>query len=356
MNVIEFEEYIWTERMERYRFRTVDIINEGFRPLGGMVGDFCTIEHDGRYHFFYTERHLTTEGLPGYPGNECYIGHASTANFFEWEVHYPILWVQPGTWEHLVTGAPNIVYYKGRFVMAYFGVNEYLVQDMGFAFSDDLFAWERWEKNPLSPCKGTSWAFWRDDGPTSCRDAHLFVHDGRLWMTYTANTKEGASCIALISTDDFVHWEDHGPILSGPAEGFQYKSEGQRPQGHLESSNLIQKGDKWFLLVQETHLNTDVRNWIYESDCMNQFSYASGRKFWQGALTTEVVKEKDQLSLLACMGVMQSHYMPNSCQRDQHSLLASMGSIKFGLVDWSVEKPAARFITSKKGLLKWSCG
>ena len=271
MNVIEFEEYIWTERMERYRFRTVDIINEGFRPLGGRVGDFCTIEHEGQYHFFYTECTLT-EGFPGYPGHECYIGHASTANFFEWEVHYPILWVQPGTWEHLIVGAPNIIYYKGRFVMAYFGVNEYSTQYMGFAFSDDLFIWERWEKNPLSPCKDTAWAFWRDDGPTSCRDAHLLIHDERLWMAYTADTKEGASCIALISTDDFVHWEDHGPILSGPTEGFQYQPEGCRPQGHLESSNLIQKGDKWFLLVQETRLNTDVRNWIYESDCMNQFS------------------------------------------------------------------------------------
>ena len=330
MNSIEFEESIWTTRMRDYRFPEVDIINEGFRPKSGRVADFCSVQHDGRHHFFYIERRLT-EGLPGYPGNECYIGHASTANFFDWEVHYPEIWVQPNTWEHLIVAAPNIIYYRDRFVMAYLGINQYGTQNLGIAFSDDLFHWERWEGNPLSPCKEKPWAFWREDGPTSCRDAHLFVCEGQLCMAYTANTRDGASCIALTTTQDLEHWQDCGPIFTGPTDGYEHRPDGSQPQGQLESSNLIRKGDRWFLLAMFDTTKAKIQNWIFESDRMDHFEFSTGREFWHGAYTTEVVKEKGQRSLLACAD-----------------------SIKFGVVDWAASRPTARYITSREELLEWS--
>jgi hypothetical protein len=189
MTAIEFEEALAAMRREHYRHPKVDIIKEGFRPVGGKVADFAVAERAGRYHFFYIERRLV-EGTPFYPGHETYFGHASTANFVDWEVHEPVLMVRPGTWEGAHVWAPCIVRRGDEYVMAYTGVNKVISQDIGIASSLDLFEWKRWASNPVSPCKGAGWAYWRTDGIASCRDPSLCAWDGRYWMIYTANTKE----------------------------------------------------------------------------------------------------------------------------------------------------------------------
>lgn len=331
MNIIEFEETLVKMRMERYRHPKLDMIGEGFRPVSGKVADFGVIEHKGRYHFFYIERRLV-EGTPFYPGNEIYFGHASTANFLEWEVHDPVMLIRPGTWEGAHVWAPFILRYEGRFVMAYTGINDHISQNIGLAFSDDLFHWERWEGNPISPCKGKPWAFWREDGIASCRDPHLLVHDGRIWMAYTANTREGATCIALTSTADLVTWEDHGPILVGPASGYEPRLEGGHPQGSLESSNLLLRNGRWHLLSNASVRGWGPRSWIFESDRMDSFDFERRRVFWSDGGGTEIVKEKGSRSLVACF-----------CG----------GYIRFGEVDWSAEQPTAEFVSSEAQLTSW---
>lgn len=332
MNSIEFETALFAMRDRYYRYRQVKDLSEGFRPVGGKLGDFCVVEHRDRYHFFAIERRLQ-EGTPFYPGHEAYFCHASTADLVHWEVHDPVLWVRPGTWEGAHVWAPFILPWQGRYVMAYTGVNRYGSQNIGLAFSEDLFQWERWAGNPLSPAKERSWAFWRDDGIASCRDPHLLWHNGRVYMTYTADTREGASCIALTSTTDWETWGDQGPILVGPTSGYEPRLEGGHPQGQLESSNLIRKGDRWFLLVQESRRGTSIKNWIYTSDRLDRFEYAKGREFWPGAYTVEVVKERGDMALLACTG-----------------------TIRFGVVDWSEKEPVARFVTDFKELATWRLG
>jgi hypothetical protein len=331
MNVIQFEEELARMRLSLYRHPKVDIVGEGFRPVSGKVADFSVVQHEGRYHFFYIERRIV-EGTPFYPGNEVYFGHASTRNFLDWEVHDPVMFVRPGTWEGAHVWAPFVLPYRGRFVMAYTGVNRHISQDIGLAFSDDLFEWERWERNPISPCKGRPWSFWRDDGICSCRDPHLLIHDGRVWMAYTANTKDGASCIALASTADLEHWEDHGPILVGPAEGYEPRLEGGHPQGSLESCNLLRKREHWLLLVKAKVRATPVINWVFESDRIDEFDFSSGGEFWPGALGVEVVKERGSRSLLACF---------------------TGGTIRFGEAEWSGDKPTADFVRSADRLATW---
>jgi hypothetical protein len=97
-NNIEFEKTLKRMRFDYYRHPPIDILKTGFRPVGGGVADFCTARHAGRDHFFYIERRLQ-EGTPFFPGHEIYFGHTSTADFFDWEVHDPVLLVRPGTWE-----------------------------------------------------------------------------------------------------------------------------------------------------------------------------------------------------------------------------------------------------------------
>jgi hypothetical protein len=337
MNSIEFETQLAALRLELYRHPQVDIINEGFRPISGQVADFTVVQQGERCHFFYIERRLA-EATPFFPGNEIYFGHASTANLFDWEVLDPVMLIRPGTWEGAHVWAPFVLPYQGRFLMAYTGVNAQLSQDIGLAESDDLFTWRRFESNPISPARARPWSFWHTDGVASCRDPHLLEHDGHLWMTYTANTRAGASCVTLASTTDLKTWEDHGPILTGPASGYEVE-EGisraslfgkGRPQGQLESANLLCRGGRWYLLVQAQLRGNPIRNWIFESDRMDAFDLAQGREFWPGAYTVEIVRDRGSQSLVACTG-----------------------PVRFGVVDWAEKNPTASFITSSDELHAW---
>ena len=332
LNIIEFEETLWSWRRERYRHPPVDVVNTGFRPVSGQVADFGVAERDGRWHFFYIERRLQ-EGTPFYPGNEIYFGHASTANFLGWEVHDPVMLIRPGTWEGAHVWAPVLMPWEDGWVMAYTGVNREISQDIGLAFSEDLFEWRRWERNPISPCRGREWADWREDRISSCRDPHLFQSEGRVWMTYTANTRRGASCVALASSADLEEWEDHGPILEGPAEGYEPRLEGGHPQGSLESSHLIHRAGRWLLFVNASIRGFGPRCWVFESEDMFRFVFERRREFWPGGGGVELIRERGSRALLACF---------------------SGGHIRFGVADWSEPEPAARFVQSAEELSSWA--
>lgn len=344
MNSIEFETALFAARSRFYRHRLCDP-RHGFRPVGGSVSDFCTIAHQGVQHFFGIERRLQ-EATPFYPGHEIYFFHASTVDFITWQVHDPALLIRPGTWEGGHLWAPAVIRWKDGFVMAYTGVNAVGSQDIGLAFSTDLVHWERSPHNPISPVKGRDWGYWREDAIASCRDPHLFMVGDRLHMTYTANTRLGASCVALASSTDLRQWQCHGPILTGPTDGYALALQpgqaahdsydwssielGSRPQGQLESSNLFRRNDRWYLLVQEKRPGTTVTNWIYESSRMDRFDYQSARDFWPDAYTVEFVAE-----------------------RGSRSLLATAGAIRLGVVDWAAPSPVARFISEPEQLREW---
>jgi len=240
--------------------------------------------------------------------------------------------VRPGTWEEAHVWAPCILRRGDEFIMAYTGLNRYLSQDIGLASSRDLFDWHRWESNPISPCRDKPWAFWHVDRISSCRDPNLVERDGRIWMNYTANTKEGASCIALASTTDLKTWQDHGPILVGPSTGYMPRLEGGHGQGSLESSNLLWRRGRWCLLVKATIRNNPIHNWIFTGDRPDSFDFSKGREFWRGALGIEVVKDRGDRSLLATF---------------------AGGYIRFGEVDWAQPEPTAQFITRKEELTAW---
>jgi len=304
---------------------------EDERPLSGSVADFTAVNKAGRFHFFYIERRLT-EATPFYPGNEIYFGHASSADFAAWEVHDPVLLVRPGSWEGAHVWAPFGIPWKGRYLMAYTGLNDQLSQDIGIAFSDDLFRWERWEGNPVSPCRDRSWSFWRADGIASCRDPPLAAHDGKLLMTYTATTRDGRSCIALAESLDGLRWDDRGPILLGPQDGYEPRLEGNHPQGSLESSNLFHRAGSWRLFFNAAVRDCTARHWIVEAPSLDRFDFAARREFWADVGCIERLASRGSLDLLA--GV-------------------SFGVVRIGTVDWSREPARAATIGSVGELAPW---
>jgi beta-fructofuranosidase len=329
---IYFEKKLKAMRLGLYRHPPVDILKDGFRPVGSRVADFAVIHHAGREHFFYIDRRIQ-EGTPFFPGHEIFFGHASTADFFDWLVHDPVMLIRPGTWEGAHVWAPFVLRDGNRFVMAYTGLNDALSQDIGLAFSTDLFDWTRWEHNPISPCRNASWAAWWPDEICSCRDPYLLRHEGRIYMTYTANTRAGASCVALSSSTDFVHWQDHGPILVGPASGYEPSMWGGHSQGSCESTVLVRRAGRWFLIVGVKIRDKGAGAWVFTSDRMDRFDFSRPRHFWHGGIV-EVVRDDGNRSLVAG-GVG--------------------GGIKFGEVDWSRPEPAVQDV-SREQLIRWqSC-
>jgi hypothetical protein len=330
--IIDFERNLKQTRSAFYGHPKVDILKEGFRPVGGKLGDFATARHNGRDHFFYIERRLQ-EGTPFYPGHENFFGHASTADFFNWQVHDPVLIVQENSWEEAHVWAPAIIREKDEFIMAYTGLNRHLCQNIGLASSKDLFGWKRWRSNPISPCKGTKWAYWREDDICSCRDPDLYRHEGRVYMPYTGNTKEGATCIAMSSTTDFKKWKDHGPILMGPASGYEPKLAGGHVQGSFESCNLSFRNGRWILIFHAAIRDVGRGTWAVASDRVDSFNAKNIWKFWVDGACTEVVREQGSKTLLAGL---------------------AGGCIKFGEVDWSAEQPMAKTVTDRETLERWN--
>jgi hypothetical protein len=151
-------------------------------------------------------------------------------------------------------------------------------------------------------------------------------------MIYTANTRQGASCIAMAATGDLRHWEDCGPICVGPATGYEARLEGGHPQGSLESANLLHRRGKWYLLVKAKVRGVHPRMWVIASDRKHSFDFADRREFWPGGFGVEVV-----------------------CDRGDRSLLAtfSNGHIRLGVADWSDPNPTARFLSSREELAAW---
>jgi len=332
MNLLEFQRELKRMRFEHYRHPPVDILKDGFRPVGGKIADFATARHNGRDHFFYIERRLQ-EGTPFYPGHEIYFGHASTPDFFEWEVHDPVMLVRPGTWEEAHVWAPVILQERDEFIMAYTGLNRHLSQNIGLASSQDLFEWTRWSSNPISPCKGAAWAAWSETDIASCRDPHLFRHDGRVWMSYSAATKEGAACLALASTADFRQWKDHGPIIVGPTTGYEPNLTGGHAQGSFESANLSFRQGRWILLTKAPIRDQRVRTWAAASDHLDSFRMDQMWPFWKDAIGVEVLRNQGPRSLLAGM---VAGYL---CLAD---------------VDWAEPQAQARKITDRDTLRRWN--
>lgn len=330
--IMDFERNLKKMRADFYGRPKVDILKDGFRPVGGKVADFATARLDGRDHFFYIERRLQ-EGTPFYPGHEIYFGHASTPDFFEWEVHDPVLMVRENSWEEAHVWAPVIVKERGEFIMAYTGLNRHLSQNIGLASSKDLFNWRRWKSNPISPAKGAAWAYWTENDICSCRDPDLVRHEGRWWMVYTANTKDGAACLALASTADFKRWKDHGPIVVGPTTGYEPNLGGGHAQGSFESAKLLRKNDRWYLLTKTPSRDKTTRTWAMVSDRIDRFSMDGMWPFWKQGVCLEVVREQGNKTLFAAM---------------------VGGFLKFGETDWSEPQPTAALMTDSETLQRWN--
>jgi hypothetical protein len=152
-------------------------------------------------------------------------------------------------------------------------------------------------------------------------------------MSYTANTKEGASCIALASTKDWRRWQDHGPIIVGPTTGYEPKLAGGHAQGSFESAHITYRCGRWLLISKAPNRDPRARTWAAASERLGGFRMEQMWPFWKEGICVEVVRDHGTRSLLAGMVA---------------------GYLKFAEVDWAEEQPVAKPITDAATLRWWN--
>jgi len=299
-----------------------DPLRDGFVPIGSDLRDFSIIKHEQTYHVYYTDvRHGKSSRRPD---NLHYVGHASTANFTDWQVHRPALFIAPGTWEGAHIWAPYVFAIEPskrfnrlagipvRFVMMYTGLSASLTQSLGMAFSSDLHHWVRYDGNPAWQPVGCDWACWSKTRLANCRDPHVLKCGDRYLMYYTALRNDADCCVALAESTDLENWRDCGPVLTRPIA--------ERSPGITESSCVHPIGDRYVLFYSQ---DESTRYCISD----NPYHFESGepdpvlvKEHWG----IEVVERKGEQWLVALF---------------RRSSDGSPGALFWGVIRWNGEKP-----------------
>lgn len=171
-----------------------------FREPGMVVKDHSLIREGSTYHLFY---------LRGNPAVD--LGHATSLDLIHWNIEPPVLPVEPGAWDGKAIWAPDIfLSAQGIYYMFYTGVNSYVAQQTGLAFSYDLDSWFKlgWPVYHPDP----SWAAWSESEWSHGRDPFVFEYDGTRYLLNTVLTNNSRGAIASAVSSDYFNWQDNGPI------------------------------------------------------------------------------------------------------------------------------------------------
>ena len=192
-----------------------DSFRKVYEIKGRYINDHCFISHCNEMHLFYIDGE-TGKGCYDI-GNEVIIGHAVSKDLISCEEKQPALvYDQSLYFEERGIFAPYVYEKEGRFYMFYSSHNLSKAQYMCLAFSDNLYDWQRYEKNPLF-IPSSDWALWNESIPCSCRDPHIFYDEDKnkyisLWVADIKENKK-LSCIAASVSKNLLSWQEAGPVL-----------------------------------------------------------------------------------------------------------------------------------------------
>ena len=173
----------WTDDEELLKWNRLDepILSwkDGENWERGGLYKGCLVELHGKYYLFYNAKQRDES-----PWNEQ-IGVAFSDDMFHWKRYgqNPIIRNSPGSWDSLFCADPFVVWDNEKWIMYYYGCNGINAED-GIAVSQDLIHWEKVKQPVLK--HGNS-------GEIDCYYAHkpcVIEKDGVLYHFY-CGVREG---------------------------------------------------------------------------------------------------------------------------------------------------------------------
>ena len=208
MSILNVDADCYQEDKKRQGEHQEEWLKTGYAPLMMSVNGPCIYHWDGIYHTYLI---VGTPGLGACaPGNQLFIGHATTTDFLRWETHEPALYIDTRGWDSGHVWNPFILEKDNRFWMLYTGAPVDNTQRIGIAVSDDLENWERVFDHPIIRPEEYGWAYCPTEQGAGCRDPYVIQQGDEYWMYYTATTKEGYGCVARAVSKDLLEWQDKG--------------------------------------------------------------------------------------------------------------------------------------------------
>ena len=274
---------------------------------GQRIGDAWYLEEGDTVHAFFLVAPLARK-------SSWQIGHATSHDLVHWDyLGVALSPGPPGTWDDKGLASGSVIRRDGRYWMAYTGHKheDFFVQRVGMAWSDDLVHWEKLPENPTSEADP---AFYEIESTgqrslTHWRDPFLFDAGDRVIQYVCARRTDGdvtsRGSIGMAQSTDMIRWEsmpppehdrmteemevpqlysiggryylvfcthdfwlappyrarfpghafrstDYSMVGDSPTGPFRIHGTGEiiseAPEGRLYASQLVALGDDWFLL------------------------------------------------------------------------------------------------------------
>ena len=173
--------------------------------------------------------------------------HATSDDLVVWTRQAPVLLPGgPGDCDHAEVSEASVIEHEGRWYMIYAcQPRPEASRRFSLAVSDDLWHWEK------VPGDGSpvfiplpEWSGWTEDGVLECKDPWLIRYEDRFLMYFVSQNRWGDSCLALAESEDLVHWEDRGPLMT-----FQrIENKLQGPSG-FEVPRVFERDGRYYIFV-----------------------------------------------------------------------------------------------------------
>ncbi|MGA8210087.1 MAG: hypothetical protein WB441_01510 [Nocardioidaceae bacterium] len=210
------------------------------------VWDSWVADDGETYHLFYLQAPRALDD-PALRHTRATIGHATSRDLVDWEVHDDALVPAEVGWDDLSLWTGSVVRGDdGRWRMFYTALttargHEVRDQQVGVAESDDLFTWHRARPDALLPAGGGTYQTLPEDPSASetWRDPFVFRDaGGDGWHMLVTARLTGAGrlddgTVAHARSADLESWELQPPVTGDPA-GF----------GQLEVPQVRMVGDR----------------------------------------------------------------------------------------------------------------
>ena len=121
-----------------------------YAPEGMYAWDFWLVETDDDYHLFHLQAPRTLR--PNQRHHHATVGHATSKNLVHWKYQGTVITPgQRGEWDDQCIWSGSITEHHGKYYFLYTGRKrgDFLIQRIGLAISDDLFAFEKSPTNPV---------------------------------------------------------------------------------------------------------------------------------------------------------------------------------------------------------------